>query len=457
MQLPEEKEYTLPVTAYGAGGEGICKIDGYTVFVPFAAVGDVVSMRLLKAGKRFGYGKLLKVLTPSADRANATCGQFGVCGGCSLLHLSADAQKAFKQQRVAGCLAHVGGLSDCLVHETVSLNATGYRNKVMLPVAAGPDGAPQAGFYAPKSHDIVPSAGCLLQPPENDAVTACVLSWMKKNKIPAYDAARHTGTVRHIYTRYGFATGEAMVSIVANCRELPASDDLCRSLLALDLGRFSIVSVMHNINQKPGNTILQPNSTILHGRDYIFDKIGPLTFKISHNAFFQVNPSVTALLYEKALSLCGLVGNETVFDLYCGAGTISLFLAQRAKQVIGVEIVPQAVADARFNATLNHMDNAVFYEGDAPQTVQKLYAQGTRADVVVVDPPRKGCDETLLCTIRDMAPRRMVYVSCDPATLARDAKVLSGFGYRMAEAHPFDMFPGTPHVETIVLLQRETL
>lgn len=441
------------VTAYGSEGEGVCKIDGYTVFVPMAAVGDVLKIKILKAGKSYGYGKIEEIISPSADRVSPACPAYEKCGGCSIMHLSYPAQLAFKKQKVADALYRIGGIADAKVQDVFKMDEPFYyRNKIQLPVSASDDGV-VTGFYAPRSHRVIPIGECKLQRKNVKEYISAVLEWMKLYSISPYSEENHSGCVRHIYIRTGLYTNEMMVSIVANTKKLPHADELCRMLLNIK-SPFTLTSVIHNINTKKTNVVLGSECIVLYGRDFIYDTLEGLKFKISHNSFYQVNPKMTEQLYKKALELLGDVSDMTVFDLYCGIGTISLFAAREAKKVIGVEYVSEAIEDARENAKMNSIDNAEFYCGDAGEVVTALYKMGITADAVIVDPPRKGLGEDLFDTLSKMRPGKIVYVSCNAATLARDVKALCADGYEIKAVCPFDQFPNTAHVETVVLLNR---
>jgi 23S rRNA (uracil1939-C5)-methyltransferase len=442
------------ITAVASTGEGIAKIDGYAVFVPFAAFGDVVKIKVVKAGKSYGYGEITEIIKPSGGRVTPVCDVYEKCGGCNIMHLSYDRQLEFKKQRVVDALERIGGFKNPEVADTEGMDTpVNYRNKIQIPVSES-GGRVTAGFYAPRSHRVIPAQGCILQHKENEKYLNAVLSWMDKHHISAYNEDSHKGIVRHIYTRIGFYSGEVMVSVVANAKTLPYGDELCEILKSITIAGLTLKSVVHNINTEKTNVILGGKNRVLFGGDFIQDSLDHLKFKISHNSFYQVNPVMTERLYRKAVGLLGNIKDKRVFDIYCGIGTISLFLAGNAGEVIGVEYAADAVADARENAEINNITNVKFYKGDANEVIPKLYAKGISADAAVVDPPRKGLGEELLNTLIKMSPQKIVYVSCNPATLARDLKFLHGHGYKIETVLPFDQFPNTAHVETVVLLSQ---
>jgi len=449
--VEKNKEYVVDVQGMGYEGEGVSKVENFTVFIPGALENEKVKIRIVKINKNFGFGKLLEVLKPSPDRAEPECGIYRRCGGCQLQHLSYGAQLEFKRNRVEDCLRRIGKLDGFVLHETIGMdNPYRYRNKVQLPVGSR-DGKAVIGFYAQRSHDIIDMDSCLIQNETADRVIGIVRGWMDRYGIEAYDEQGNSGTVRNIMVREGFRTGEVMVVIVTRTRQMPRRDELVEALRS---GIKGITSIIQNINPKQTNVILSDECITLWGSDTISDYIGEFRFNISPLSFFQVNPVQTEVLYAKALEYAGLTGNETVFDAYCGTGTITLFLSRKAKKVYGVEIVPQAIENARINAEQNGVENAEFIVGEAEKVIPDLIKHGARADVVVVDPPRKGCGIELLEAIAGIAPKRIVYVSCDPGTLARDLGILKDLGYETKEVQPVDMFPMTGHVETVVLLAK---
>lgn len=454
MKLPVEKNqtYTMSITDIGTNGEGIGRIDGYTVFVEGALPEEVIKVLIVKTKKHFGYGKLLEILEPSPHRVTPACPVAAKCGGCQLQHLSYEGQLAFKTKKVKDHLERIGGFSGISVGYAKGMEEPWrYRNKAQFPVG-GKTGEPEIGFYAKRSHRIIDTPVCMLQNEVNDRIVKIIRAFLAEYEIPLYDETIHRGLVRHILTRIGRCTGEIMVCLVVNGRKLPHCDVLVERLREIE----GMTSIVLNVNTDQTNVILGTEVHVLWGKETIRDYIGDVQFEISPLSFYQVNPLQTQVLYQTALDFAELEGNETVLDLYCGIGTISLFFAQKAKHVFGVEIVPEAIADAKRNAALNGMDNADFAVGAAEDVIPRLYEEkGITADVVVVDPPRKGCDSVLLDTIAAISPKKVVYVSCDSATLARDLAYLCPKGYTIEKVQVVDMFPHTVHVETVVLLGRE--
>lgn len=519
---PKKNELvTVEITDIGTGGEGIGRADGYTLFVKGAVCGDVVRAKVLKAKKTYGYAKIESLLTPSPDRAEPVCPVAGRCGGCQLQQMSYAAQLQWKARKVRECLERIGGVSFAGEAEFLPVlgmkEPAAYRNKAQFPVGRDRNGRIVTGFYAGHTHALVPCDRCAIQAPVNEVICKTVCSHMERYQIAPYDEVTHTGLVRHILTRVGAVTGEVLVCLILNGRELPEAEKLAERLKAAVEGfdaacqknspgaqtqlqsqsqtqsqmqpqsqpqqqlqkdfdahgkngagigtetrtrtetraALTLKGVCLNVNCKKTNVILGEEILPVWGDTYLTDYIGAVSYRISPLSFYQVNPEQTKVLYEKVLEFAGLTGREIVWDLYCGIGTISLFLAASAKQVYGVEIVPQAIDDAKENALQNGIKNAEFFVGAAEDVLPAKYRESggsMRADVIVVDPPRKGCDERLLQTIVEMEPERLVYVSCDPATLARDVKYLGEQGYRVEKAQPVDMFPMTEHVETVCLL-----
>ena len=457
---------TLHIEDIGTGGEGIGKADGFTFFVKDAIVGDVIEAKIMKLKKNYGYARLMKVLTPSKDRVEPKCPVARQCGGCQIQEMRYEAQLAFKQKMVQNNLERIGGLSDFEMYPVIGMETPyAYRNKAQFPVGEDKDGNIVIGFYAGRTHHIVEQTDCCIGAPENAAILRKVKAYMQKNQIRPYNEEHHSGIVRHILIRTGYHTKEIMVCLIVNAAKascLKNAEQLTESLREMD----GMTSVMVNFNTEKTNVILGKKSEVLWGQPYIEDFIGDVKYQISPQSFFQVNPMQTEKLYAKALEYAGLTGNETVWDLYCGIGTISLFLAKNARKVYGVEIVPQAIEDSRNNAKRNGIDNAEFFVGKAEEVVPAFYekalkqaqdseaGKSIRPDVVVVDPPRKGCEEVLLETIVKMQPQRIVYVSCDSATLARDLKFLSANGYAVKKVQPVDQFGHSVHIETVVLLSQ---
>ena len=452
--VPVQKNEELQVTIEDLTheGAGVAKVDGYTLFIPKALPGEVVNIKVVKTNKGYGFARLLSIKSESKDRTEPPCPIYNQCGGCQIQHLSYEAQLTSKQKQVQDVLERIGGLKDVVVHPTLGMDDPWrYRNKAQVPVGEN-EGGLIAGFYQERSHRIIDMDQCLIQHDENDEIITIVKSIAKKYGIRGYDEEKHRGTLRHVVARHGKQTGEIMVVLVTRGKELPNKKNIVEEI---HNQIPNVKSIVQNINPKRTNVIFGEETNVLWGEEYIHDYIGDIKFAISARSFYQVNPEQTKVLYDKALEYANLTGQETVIDAYCGIGTISLFLAKRAKHVYGVEIVPDAIADAKRNAELNGITNVDFAVGEAENVMPWWYAQGIRPDVIVVDPPRKGCDEKLLETILAMKPKRVVYVSCNPATLARDLKVLDEGGYRTKEVQPVDMFPHTAHVECVVGIYRD--
>lgn len=450
---PVEKnsDYIIDIIGLGSEGEGVGKYEDFTVFVTGALPGEKVLAKIIKLSRNFAVGKLLEIINASETREEPVCNIYKRCGGCQLMHTSYESQLEAKTKKVEETIKRIGKVEDFVVHPIIGMeNPYRYRNKVQLPVGEK-DGKIQIGFYAPRSHEIIDMTTCHIQDEVADKVMSLTRRWMETNKIPAYNEKTGNGVIRHLMVRRGFKTGEVMVVLVANATKLPHIQEFVKSITKNIVG---IKSIIHNINQKSTNTILGNGNVTLWGNPTITDYIGEFKFSISPLSFFQVNPTQTDLLYSKALEYAALTGDETVFDAYCGTGTISLFLAKKAKKVYGVEVVSEAIRDAKANAKENNTTNVEFLLGESEMEIPKLIQKGVKPDVVVVDPPRKGCERVLLDAIAAASPKRIVYVSCDPGTLARDLGILEELGYKVKEVQPVDMFPMTGHVETVVLITR---
>ncbi|KIL48183.1 23S rRNA (uracil(1939)-C(5))-methyltransferase RlmD [Jeotgalibacillus soli] len=431
-------------------GHGVAKVNGYPLFIPNSLPGEKIEAKVVKTTKNYGFGRLLEWHEKSPDRVTPPCYIYDRCGGCQLQHLDYDAQLKAKQKQVKDVLTRIGKLPDVSVHPTLGMeDPWRYRNKSQVPVGTR-DGSIIAGFYAKRSHEIVDMEECIISGHVSDQVVQLVKEKANQLGIQPYDEIRHKGILRHVLIRYGRTSGEVMVVFVTRTNELPHANELVDMLKE---NITSLTSVVHNVNNQKTNVIMGNKTTVLWGREVIYDSIDDIQFAISARSFYQVNPVQTEVLYKKALEYAQLTGEETVVDAYCGIGTISLFLAQKAKKVYGVEIVEQAIEDAKKNAELNGIKNAEFKAGPAEVVIPKWHDQGIKADVIVVDPPRKGCDEALLSTIIEMKPKRVVYVSCNPGTLARDLRVLEDGGFRTVEVQPVDMFPQTSHVECVSLIE----
>ena len=452
MEFRKNDLVTLEIEDCGIDGEGIGKADGFTVFVKDAVIGDTVTAKIIKAKKNYGYGRLMEVLKPSPYRVEPKCEFARQCGGCQLQALSYDQQLVFKTNKVKGHLERIGGFTDIPMEPIIGMDELfHYRNKAQFPVGRNKEGKIVTGFYAGRTHNIIENRDCALGVAENKEVLDRVIAHMEKYGIEPYNEATGKGLVRHVLIRYGYFTKEVMVCLILNGNKIPKEEQLVKSLCEIP----GMTSITINVNKKHSNVILGEEIRLLWGQEYITDRIGDISYQISPLSFYQVNPMQTQKLYAKALEYADLHGQETVWDLYCGIGTISLFLAQKAKFVRGVEIVPAAIENAKENAKLNGLENTEFFVGKAEEVLPREYKKnGVYADVIVVDPPRKGCDETLLETMIEMNPDRIVYVSCDSATLARDLKYLCERGYELRKVCPVDQFGMTVHVETVVLLSK---
>ncbi len=462
MALHKNQLVELTVTGVTGEGSGVARYvsdaspaPGFVVFIPGAAIGDRVLCRIVKVQKNHAFGKIERLLAPSPARcADADCPAFGKCGGCQWRHITYEAECRYKQAWVQDTVRRVGGVEAPVLPLVGAEHPDRYRNKAQFPVAPGKDGRPLIGFFAPRSHRIIPCWDCRLQPKGYAAVLQAVEGWMVEYGVPAYDEQSHTGLVRHIYIRQAALTGEMMVCLVCTRRTLPAQEALITRLLA---AAPALVSLSVNINSERTNVILGERSVAVWGADSIVDRLCGLHFRLSPHSFYQVNHAQTERLYRLAAQAAALTGKETLLDLYCGTGTIGLSMAHTAGCVIGVEVVEAAVRDAKKNAAANRIRNARFICADAARAAAQLAREGTRVDVVVLDPPRKGCSPDLIDTVAGMAPERVVYVSCDPATLARDLRLFAARGYDTRWVQPVDLFPRTAHVETVALLSRQKI
>lgn len=443
----------IEITDVTSNGDGIAKIEGYPLFVRGAVTGDIADIEVTKTNKNYGFARLLTLRTPSVHRVSPVCPSFLKCGGCDLMHIDYGYQKELKAKFVTENMRKIGGfsLSDYTFDGIIGADGClAYRNKAQFPVAKI-NGKVTCGFYSKKSHNIVPCNTCDIQHPDINAAVRLILDYANEANLSVYDEKSHSGTLRHIYVRRGNGTGHLMAVLVTNSKKkLPHEEILIKKLTSLKC----VTSIIQNINTDKTNLILGDSCRTVWGEDAIISCIGDLKFKISPHSFFQVNGAQTEKLYNKALEYADVKKDDTVFDLYCGAGTITLFLARSAKNAVGVEIVKAAVENAKENAELNGITNAEFYDGDSAEIVEKLLKDGKKADVVTVDPPRKGCTAGLLELIRTMRPNRLVYVSCNSATLARDAKILKSYGFKLKSLCAADMFPQTSHVECVVLMSK---
>ena len=431
-------------------GTGIGKFEGMTFFIKDAVIGDRVRAKIMKMKKNYGFARLMEVLTPSPDRVEPLCPVARQCGGCTCQHMAYGAQLAFKRSQVEGCMRHIAGLSVPVQPVLGMQEPWHYRNKIAVPVSGTAEN-PLLGYYAPRSHRVVDVQRCLIAREEGNQVVAAVRRWMCEGQIAPYDEATHKGNVRHVMMRASRA-GEVMAVLVVNARTLPHEREL---IACLREGVPGLVSVCVSVNMRPDNVILGDSYRVLWGQERLRDTLCGNTFLLSPLSFFQVNPEQTERLYRTALDFAQLRGDETVADVYCGAGTITLMLARHAARVIGIEIVPDAIRDAKENARLNGVENAQFYCGAAESILPELVRQGLRPDVIVLDPPRKGADEAVLRAIAVAQPARVVYISCNPATQARDARILCAMGYAAQRCQPVDMFCQTAGVENVMLFERQ--
>ena len=452
--MEKNQEFTVSIEDMSEDGAGIGKLDGYIWFIKDAVIGDVVRARAMKMKKNYGFARLMEILTPSAARVEPRCPVARQCGGCQLQAMSYEEQLKFKERKVKNHLLRIGKFREDEIHMLPIMGMEEpwrYRNKAQFPFGMDKNGNIVAGFYAGRTHDIIECGDCLLGAEENKDILDIIKGFMRDHNIRPYDETAHKGLVRHALIRKGFHSGELMVCLVINGKDIPLKEQLVEELCRIK----GMTSISYSINQEKTNVIMGKEIVNLYGPGYITDNIDNVTYQISPLSFYQVNPVQTEKLYGTALEYAGLTGSETVWDLYCGIGTISLFLAQNAKKVYGVEIVPQAIEDARRNAALNHITNAEFFTGKAEEVLPEQYAKNkVYADVIVVDPPRKGCDQVCLDTILKMAPKRVVYVSCDSSTLARDLRYLADGGYEVEKVRCCDMFGQSCHVETVVLLSK---
>ncbi|HWT73266.1 MAG TPA: 23S rRNA (uracil(1939)-C(5))-methyltransferase RlmD [Mobilitalea sp.] len=453
--LKKNDQVEITIEDIGSEGEGIGRYEGYTLFVKDTVMGDRALVHVMKTGKTYGYARLVKLIEPSHFRVEPRCPIAAKCGGCQLQHLDYQKQLEYKENKVRSCLARIGGFTDIPMEPISGMEEPYYyRNKSQFPVGRNKDGSIAIGFYAGRTHSIIDTRHCYIGAKVNEEILGVIRSFIEKYKIEPYEEESHKGLLRHILTRVGYGTGEIMVCLVMNGTQLPHKEELIRELLKIK----GMKSICLNVNKEKTNVILGDQVIPLWGEPYITDYIGAVKYQISPLSFYQVNPVQTKKLYDIALDYADLNGDEVVWDLYCGIGTISLFLAQKAKQVYGVEIIPQAIEDAKTNARINQIDNAQFFVGAAEEVLPKKYKEeNIHADVIVVDPPRKGCEQSLLDTILKMAPKRVVYVSCDPATLARDLKYLCERDYKLVKVRTVDQFSHSVHVESIILLQRKNV
>lgn len=452
--LSKNKEYVVDIVDIGQGGVGIGKYEGFTVFVEGGLIQDKVKVRINKSKKNYAVGDIVEIIEKSPFRVDRICSDdLKDCGGCQIQELDYNKQLELKTNEVKQVISRIGKLENVEIHETIGMQSPcRYRNKAQFPIQ-NINGSTAIGFYKKKSHDVIPTDMCVIQHDINDKIIKIIKTYIQAYNVSIYNETTHTGVLRHLVTKVGFTTNEVMVVLVANGTNLPHLNELASVLKENILGFKTLVL---NVNKAKTNVILGKENKVIYGNGKINDYIGDLVFEISPLSFFQVNPVQTEVLYNKALEYAELKENDTVFDIYCGIGSISLFLAQKATKVYGIEIVEDAIKDAKINAKLNNLNNVEFYVGKAEEVVPKMYSEGKTANVVVVDPPRKGCDEKVLDTIVSMKPDRVVYVSCNPSTLARDLAYLDERGYKCVEIQPVDMFPHTMHVESCAKIVKKS-
>ena len=446
MAAKKNEQHPLRIEGYGSAGEGVARLEGQAVFVKGALAGEVCQVQLLKVGKSAAWGRVTQVLTPVPGRQSPDCPRYPRCGGCQLRHMTYAEELRFKRQKVQDALQRIGGWTGRVEKIHGAEAPDRYRNKIQFPVADGP----RVGFFRARSHEVIDAEDCLLQPLAATRLREAFKLWMERYQVPAYDERVHGGLIRHFYVRVN-RRGQSLCAVIANGTDLPHQEELVQ---ALRRAEPDLAGVVLSVNQEKTNVILGKTHRCLWGRDYLEDTLCGLTFRLSVPSFYQVNREQAEVLYGRALAFAGLTGRETVLDLYCGIGTITLVMARQAGRAIGAEVIPAAVEDAKANAARNEVTNAEFLCADAAQAAQTLADRGLRPDVICVDPPRKGLAPAVIDAIVQMAPQRLVYVSCDPATLARDVKRMEEQGYVLQRAEAVDLFPRTAHVETVVLLSK---
>ena len=448
--LKKNEEYIVEIIDNGFQGEGVCKINDFTIFVPNAIKGEKVKIKILKVNATHGFGKILEIISSSEDRTDSDCTTYQRCGGCVLRHVKYEKTLEMKKYSVESTLKKVLG-KDIKISEVIKMEEPYfYRNKLQYPIGVGEDGKPVMGVFAERTHKIISTTQCKIQNSLCQKIANDVFDFICKNNISVYDEKSLKGSIRHLIIRIGIKTNEVMITFVTNTREIKKENELVNFIT----NKYpEIKTIAKNINSKNTNVILGKETEIIFGEGYIYDFLGDFKFKISPRSFYQVNPVQTEKLYSKAVEYADLTGNETIFDLYCGIGTIGIFASKKAKRLYGIETIPEAIKDAWQNAKLNNLENAEFFVGDVEKTLPEFIKQrNILADVVFVDPPRKGCDKTALETILEIEPKKIVYVSCNPATLARDLKILEE-KYEMKDISICDMFPFTHHVECVTLLK----
>ena len=451
VPVQKNEYYDVKIESLTHDGLGVARVDGFPVFVANALVGEEINMKVTLVKKTYAFGRAVDYFVTSGERVKPECGIYKQCGGCQVQHLSYEGQLKMKHDTVVNHLKRIGHIEDANVLPTIGMqNPSRYRNKTQVPFGYA-DGKVVAGFYQKRSHEIINMQSCLIQTDISDQIVETMRQLCQELEIDPYNESLNLGVLRHVIVRVGFKTEEIMVTLVTRTHEIPNSELLIQRLVS----KYpKIKSIAQNVNPKVTNVIFGDETRILYGEPYIYDEMNGIRFSISPRSFYQVNPIQTETLYSKAVEYAQLSGNEIVFDAYCGIGTITLFLAQHAKQVYGVEIIPEAIEDAKMNARLNGFENTQFAVGKSEEIIPAWIENGIVPDVIVVDPPRKGCDRSLLDTMLEAAPDRIVYVSCDSSTLARDLRVLIDGGYKLEVVQPVDMFPQTAHIECVAKLVR---
>lgn len=452
MAIQKNDEIKLTIDTLTSMGSGLGRFDGMAVFTENTAPGDEIIAHIIKVKKNYAVGKIKKIIKPSKDRIASECEVSNQCGGCAYRHLKYEAELKEKKQSVTDAMQRIGAVEQQAKEILHIVEPIHYRNKAQIPVKLSSDGKIEAGFYSKRTHRVIDCDNCLLQMKEFTPIIKAIKKFIAQNPITIYDETTGKGAVRHIYLRRGAKTGEIMVCLVINADDLPRKQRLIEELIGTD---SNIKSIVLNINKENTNVVLGKKCITIYGKDYIEDELLGLRFRVSPLSFYQVNPEGTEILYNKAKDYACPVPGETILDLYCGAGTIGLTMAKSAKQIIGVEVIPEAIENAKENAALNNITNARFICDDASGAAKTLFDEGIRPDVVILDPPRKGCSRDVIETVSNMNPQRVVYVSCDSGSLARDCKIFSELGYEVKEYTAVDMFPRTTHVETVCLLSRK--
>lgn len=448
----KNETYTGQVIDFTHEGHGVVKFDRFPIFVPNAIKDETIEFKVIKVKKQFAIGKLLTIKEKSQDRIEAPCEYYKECGGCQLQHLSYTAQLEMKKEQVVNLFQRKSHFEDTVINNTIGMeNPWHYRNKSQIPVQKNRQGEIELGFYRQRSHTLVDINHCMIQDKKHDQIMNKLRTMLEQLNMNIYNEQKHKGELRHIILRSGYYTEDTMIIFVTNTKQLSHKNKIIDYIT----NEFeNVVSIKHNINQEKSNVIMGKTSYTIYGKDTIEDQLAEYQFKISDTSFYQINPQQTEKLYNKALEYAQLDGEQTVIDAYCGIGTIGTYMSQKAKHVYGVEIVEEAIKNAEENAKINHVENATWEAGKAEDIILKWKKEGIKPEVVMVDPPRKGCDQTFIETLIELSPKRIVYISCNPATQVRDVEILKEAGYNLKEIIPVDMFPHTTHVETVALIEK---